>query len=362
MNPFEPDGDPVKAGAPGKIILSGEHAVVYGAPVLAVAVTLRAQCKVRLVPEPVIRLVAQDTGAVASCALTELQPLRQRLDKAWTAWMAQRIAVSALLPRPGDLYFYALALLRERAAGSALDYCGAEITLDSRIPMGSGMGSSAATLAAVLAAAAGACQLTLSRQELYTLTCQAERLQHGCNSSIDPMVTVNGGMVRMGASYREVSTPPPVSNWYLVHSGQPEVSTGQCVAEVRRRFGLSAIWNEFHRIIVGLERAFLCGDTAALKASIKHNHQLLVDIGVVPPTVQSFIKELRSRYNAVGKISGAGAVQGEKAGFLLVHSEHAIADLCRQYGFSFTALRCDLQGVRFLPTSSSARQLAPTCA
>lgn len=45
------DGDVVRVSAPGKLLLLGEHAVVYGFPVVAVALSdLRIQAKIVRVP------------------------------------------------------------------------------------------------------------------------------------------------------------------------------------------------------------------------------------------------------------------------------------------------------------------------
>ncbi len=361
MNPVESSGFAVRAGAPGKIILAGEHAVVYGAPVVALAVAVRAHCEVRALAEPVVRLVLRDPDQMALCAVSGLEPLRNALDRRWASCMTGRMAISCLLAHPGDLYFYALALLREHAPDAVMQDGGAEIVLDSQIPVGSGMGSSAATLAAVLAAVAETFRVNLTRSDLCTMISRAERLQHGCNSSIDPQVTVHGGMVRVGKGYRELREPPSISHWYLVHSGVPDVSTGECVSDVRHRLGSSDIWSEFHQVVTELERAFLGRNTKDLKHYMHQNHQLLVDIGVVPTGVQSFIRELGTRYDAAGKISGAGAVRGEKAGCVLVYSELSISDLCRDYGFSVTRLRCDCQGVRFYPDHARSSVLAASC-
>ncbi|WP_281647824.1 mevalonate kinase [Parendozoicomonas sp. Alg238-R29] len=334
----------MRAIAPGKIIISGEHAVVYGTPALAVAVNIHAHCEVRPVNDAVVHFYLDNYGRLAECTISDLESLRLTIDEAYQAYLLGQRDISSVLARPGDLYLYAIAGLF--SAHDIPRDQGFEIHLKSDIPMRSGMGSSAATVASVLAAVAGYFHVELDKMALFRFTSHTERLQHGCNSTIDPMVTVHGGLVRMENAQVETRQELPELNWYLVNSGEPEVSTGQCVAEVRRRFGKSTIWNEFHSIITGLEQAFLCRDVGALKEYVKRNHQLLVDIGVVPGTVQRFMEDLRSRYNAVGKVSGAGAVYGEKAGFLLVQSDQPVTDLCREYGFPVTRLQCDPHGVR----------------
>ncbi len=334
----------MRAIAPGKIIISGEHAVVYGSPALAVAVNIHATCEVRAIAKPVVHFYLDNYGRLAELPLANLEALRLEIDENYQAYLLGKMAITDVLSRPGQLYLYGIASILN--AHNLPLTSGLEVHLKSDIPMRSGMGSSAATLAAVLAAVAGSYSIALDKQAMFRFISHAERLQHGCNSTIDPMVTVHGGLVRMENAQVQTGEQLPELNWYLVHSGEPEASTGECVAEVRRRFGKSTIWNEFRSIITGFEQAFLCRDVGALKEYMFRNHQLLVDIGVVPDTVQRFIGDLRSRYNAVGKVSGAGAVFGEKAGFLLVQSDEPVYDLCREYDFPVSHLQCDPEGVR----------------
>ena len=252
----------MRAIAPGKIIISGEHAVVYGTPALAVAVNIHSQCEVRPVRDAVVHLYLDDfqrkKGRLAECSLAALECLRHSIDESYQAYLLGQKNICDVLRKPGDLYLYAIVGLIN-ALDIPLDQ-GFEVHLHSEIPMRSGMGSSAATVASVLAAVAGYYGVNLDKAALFRFTSHTERLQHGCNSTIDPMVTVHGGLVRMENAQVETGQSLPELNWYLVNSGEPEVSTGQCVAEVRRRFGKSAIWNEFHNIITGLEQSFLTRD------------------------------------------------------------------------------------------------------
>ena len=334
----------MRSVAPGKIIISGEHSVVYGSPALAVAVNIHANAVIERIEEPGIHLHLDNYGKLASLPLSELEQVRLTIDEAYQHYLLGRCTVDKVLPHAGELYLYAIASLYNSYA-LPLDH-GLDISLKSAIPVRSGMGSSAATVASVLVAVAGYFGVQLDKDSLFRFTSHTERLQHGCASTIDPMVTVHGGLVRVENSQLSRSSELPELNWYLVNTGEPEVSTGQCVAEVRRRFGTSTIWNEFAAIIQGLEQAFLCRDTRALREYVKRNHQLLVDIGVVPDTVQRFISDLKSHYGAAGKISGAGAVHGEKAGFVLVQSDEPVESLCDEYGFSVARLQADPLGAR----------------
>ena len=337
--------------APGKIILSGEHSIVYGSPALAVAVDIYAQAFCNKTTDRIISIEIKNPGLnnghpmLFQRKVDELPLLVHQLDRAYHRFTQGKINICNILEKPTDLYFYAIGLL---LIEQSIPDQGLHITLNLQMPLSSGMGSSSASLAALLYACACFYDHTLSRNKLKENVAFAERLQHGCISQIDPVVSVYGGMVRVETCTVNHTQIPDDSLWYLVNTGIPEVSTGQCVEAVRQRFAKSSIWDEFSTIVRGFEQALLCGDSRALRNYVRRNHQLLVDIGVVPTTVQKFIYALKKHCNAVGKITGAGAISGEKAGFVLVRSELPIHTLCNQFKFSFRQLQPDAQGARLV--------------
>ena len=91
----------------------------------------------------------------------------------------------------------------------------------------------------------------------------------------------------------------------------------------------------------------VAGESLELRESIRENHRLLVEIGVVPEQVSAFVREIEQAGGAA-KICGAGSVVGDAAGVLLVLADEAPVALCKKYGYVVSTLRGDPLGTRLV--------------
>ena len=85
----------------------------------------------------------------------------------------------------------------------------------------------------------------------------------------------------------------------------------------------------------------------ALQKLIRENHQLLVEIGVVPTKAQNFIVDIE-QLNAAAKTSGAGSVAGDNAGVVLVISDEieVIKNICARYNYELIPIQIETRGLR----------------
>lgn len=297
---------------PAKIILSGEHSVVYGAPAIGAPLGLFLRSKWGKRSDGAITLSFQGEEKVLSPSWKDLRARLPEWKERHLKFKSGEIGIREVLTRPEDLAALAMAVFEEKT-GAVLSGLAVEIETD--IPMSSGLGSSSALILnlldglAALSSAPIADKLSVARE--------IEDFQHGLSSGLDlalvegrrPLVFIRGqGIVG------EVKKVPKTLT--LVHSGTPSVSTGQCVAQVRVRFGAeSAIWEKFKACTLEMKKALESEDMITLRRCVSTNQALLEEIGVVPSRVRDFVAACAAR-GIAAKICGAGAVAGEGAGML----------------------------------------------
>jgi mevalonate kinase len=332
------------SSAPGKIILSGEHAVVYGKPALITAVASFVQCEVT--PSLTGGLsFGSDSFATYTTTAEELRSRRIKVLEDWERFGAGQIAIIDVLSRNNELQSLCWAELDADYPDRVSPM--SAVNVSSELPVGCGMGSSAAVCAAALSALAVASDVTLQKQELYQLCLRLERFQHGTPSGADPYIAVHGGSVLFEKDGGATPVGLPAVPLHIVQTGQPAATTGEAVSEVRGTHGNSPIWDQFASITKRLSESIRAGDSAETIRSIRENHRLLVEIGVVPKRVQEFVDDVESTGGAA-KISGAGTIRGDAAGAVLVCTQHVPDELCDEYGYSMSRMKGEPDGVRVL--------------
>jgi mevalonate kinase len=328
------------ARAPGKLILCGEHAVVYGQPALAMAIDRYTECSALPGDDDTAHLTLYDINHSSAWSAELLHQHGQEILKRYDLFQQGRLDIRRVAQRSSDAPAYMMDLVRRQSP----TWHPCRLDVHSTIPIGSGMGSSAALLASMALALLHLYGLKYKTADLLELVLAGERMYHGHPSGIDPYVTIHGGMIRFQEGE---ATPCPVlsSPMYLVHTGKPENSTGECVQHVRRLYGQSTIWPAFGEVCQELETAIINAQHTALREAIRRNHRLLVQLGVVPAQVQEFIMKIEEAGGAA-KISGAGAISGTAGGMVLVFSDQPPDELCRLYGFPLLTIRTDEHGCR----------------
>jgi mevalonate kinase len=270
---------PIVARAPGKCILFGEHAVVRGQPEVLLAIDLYTQVAVR--PSPEWRLNGHP-GPVS-----DHKYLQSALAELW--------------PK-----------------GNPLD-----VTVVSRIPKASGMGSSAAfvaSLAAALGAARGGVDRATLAQEAFTI----ERTAQGVGSPGDTSAATAGGYLTLNTEVAAMGDPlwsvhadgqrwtirrigDPGWVWVVAYSGLPK-ATGPRVRAVGERFaspeGPELLW-QFSEVAEAGLRAMANDDGLETGRLLDENQELLRKVGVSHPRLEALIEAARPA--ALGaKITGAG--------------------------------------------------------
>lgn len=338
----------MKAIAPGKLILSGEHAVVYGRPALAMAIDRSAT--VRLSPEEgdadgEVSFDLSDLGQQERFTVRALRDFHQRIAKNYRAFLEGELGIREVLRKPVELFEYAFITLLDGLHLKVQNRL--HVRLQSNIPMGCGMGSSAASILSMLRAAGHYFRVEFRPDWYYAYSLEAEKMQHGYPSGVDSYISLHGGaaVFQDGTAERIPLPRMPIA---LVNTGTPATTTGECVAEVRRRHGPDdPIWREFERTTRAMESALRADDREAAAEAVRMNHRLLSALGVVPARVQDFIRQVEELGGAA-KICGAGACAGDAAGIVLVCGAVPPGPLAAAYGYTLEPVRGEPLGVRIV--------------
>ncbi len=276
------------ASAPGKIILFGEHFVVRGARSLVSAVSLRVRVSLSETRGGAIRVRSPAVGLDARISTESLEPSDERL-----APIARLIA-----------------FLRDEYGFSVLPH---EAVVESEIPVGAGLGSSASLAAAYALAYTALHGAPLGRDDLVRASYEAEKVAHGRPSGVDNTVAVVGGtlLYRRGEGFRRVDVRLPEGSALLVVDSGVSRSTRRAVEDVLAR--AEATWRAAEHIyraadeIVDLAlEAFRRGDARLLGELMDLNQGLLNAMGASSEVIESIVFEAR-RAGAYGaKLTGAG--------------------------------------------------------
>jgi len=339
----EERGRKIKIAAPGKLILSGEHAVIYGQPALAMAVNRYVTATVTRETVSQVLFDLSDLSHHSRLSYDALHLLKEKIKQKYYRFIRGDYSIRDVLQKPFELAQFAMGVLAE-SLNLTLPQ-GVKIQVQSDLPMGCGMGSSAATIISVMQAISNCMQLQIPQEKLFKLALEAENMQHGHSSGLDLRVALQGGCLYMQGQEVELRSIPDMP-MYLVNTGTPATTTGQCVEKVSPLFESIQLRNEFAAVTKFMDKALQARSWQDMQEAIQRNHELLVHIGVVPEKVQNFISSIESAGGAA-KICGSGAVSGNAGGAVLVVTEdkHLVSSLTTRHGYNVIPISGESRGV-----------------
>lgn len=272
--------------APAKIILSGEHAVVYGKPALITALDLRLSVT-----------VAVSNRAHESEALAKIRALaadylrRKRMNHRDTATYRAHIK--------------------------------------SKIPSGRNLGSSAAL--SVAASAAYLHALTdrePTREMINAVAYEAEKHFHGNPSGADNSTSCFGGLIYYRKEFEflkhisalHAKLPDAIaSHLLIIQTGKPKESTAEMVAAVGRKYNespdvMEAAMNAIERATKKMTLAITGENPTLFAEAVVENQKQLEVIGVISERAKEILVSLAPY--GVGKVTGGGGIQAGSGNLL----------------------------------------------
>jgi len=264
----------VKVSAPGKLILSGEHAVVYGYPALVAAVNKRLSVNERL-------------------------------------------------------------------------------EIKSDIPVGCGMGSSAAYAVAISTIKLG----DLDKEKINEMAYELEKKQHGNPSGADNTVCTYGGFlwyrkeVEGFKIFSQIEQKRSALELLVHNTGKPQELTGEMVSYVGELYKNSP--KKISMILQDIEKMtrdflkFLMGQEINLLELLKENERCLEELGVVSESTKKLVRDIE-KIGGAAKVSGAGGKQGASGIILIYHPDmEKLRHFLSRRGREVMHVKLGEEGVRY---------------
>jgi mevalonate kinase len=320
--------------------------VVYGQPALAIAVNRFAETSIQPQLSKLVSFHLLNFRYKDSFTIQTLQTVKNRLIDQYRSFLNGECGIKEVLQTPFELALFAFINMFDHFNARLMD--GLNIRTHSDIPIGCGMGSSAAVILSVLCAIVSYFKMPFERDHYLTLGYEAEKLQHGFPSGLDLYISLYGGSVHFQQNQKTHFVFPQVP-MLIVNTGTPLVTTGQCVEQVKKHFEHDVIWDDFKAVTQAMYQALQNDQLSEIQRCVRENHRLLVKIGVVPFTVQRFIRDIEIAGNAA-KICGAGAVSGEEGGIVLIVGDNndQIQSICQRYGYKISPVQLESKGLRLV--------------
>ncbi len=271
----------VSAQAPGKIILFGEHAVVYGRPAIAVPV---AQVNVLVTVE------AAGGGVTVES--------RERGRQTAMGDLADDDPLAAIISR-------ALRSL------DIPDSPNIKITIESTLPIAGGLGSGAAVSTAIARALAKYFGRELAAPQISAMVYEVEKIHHGTPSGIDNTVIAFEQPVYYVRPHVIETFSVPVPFRLAIADTGIASPTKIAVGDVRQAWEADKAKYEslFDRCgdIAKQARALIeRGQPGELGALMNENHKVLREMGVSCAELEALVSAALEGGAAGAKLSGAG--------------------------------------------------------
>lgn len=306
----------ISYSAPAKIHLMGEHSVVHGKPALLAAINKRITVSIsdskisnednKVIPENLQRII-EDT------------------------------------------------IKAERKISSIPTY---STSISSNIPVGLGLGSSAAMSAAFTASLLTFLEIKFDNALLFKIAYEGEKLFHGNPSGGDLAVSIEGGLLYFRKEFEFLKSfshlPFPISKniqpFVIINSGKPDESTLEMVKNVgqlkkENPEKINAIFEDQELQTKNLVLSLKEGDEDLLINSIKSGEVNLEKLNVVSGSAKKIIREIEE-IGGAAKISGGGGIKNGSGMLLCYHNDlEKLKDFFTKNNLQFEIIKIVKSGI-----------------
>ena len=269
-----------KASAPGKVILFGEHFVVYGVKAILCAIDKRITVSAEKTKERKISITS-------NIGKLELE---------------KNISLSEINSPLKPFYFLANKIIKNHDAGI-------EIIVESDIPLGVGLGSSSACCVAGAAAISRLFSNT-TKEEILKLAIEAEKTIFQNTSGADCTVCTYGGIMEYDKEngFTTIESQP---NFHLVIANSNIEHSTEVIVEKVREFKekneieFSTLCNNESKLVDDVLKEIKENNIKEIGNRVTQNQEYLEKIGISNDKLRDMIK-IGKNGSFGAKITGAG--------------------------------------------------------
>jgi len=301
----------ISVSAPAKSILVGEHSVVYNRPAIAF---------------PVNQLQAKTT------IIANIDGLPDEI-----VFSAPDIDFYANYFDLPNSHPYKIAVNNLKKEAGIGNYPASNIYIHSKIPIASGLGSSAAIAVSLIKGLSNFIGLQLSKQKLADFAYQMETHYHGTPSGIDNTVIDYNQPIffTKGKGFHPIL--PKNNLMILIANSGIQGKTKEAVLGVKTRWEnnkrkYEAIFDRIGELVENAEQSIRNGDVITLGKLMSENHQLLIEIGVSTKELDSMV-EIALESGAYGAKLSGGGLGGNMIALSSPNFIEIIADNLQRKGF-----------------------------
>ena len=269
-----------KASAPGKVILFGEHFVVYGVKAILCSINKR------------VTVTAEKTSERKISINSEIGNLILEPNK----------LISEINSPLKPFYYLANKAIKNQDTGI-------EIKINSEIPLGAGLGSSSACCVAGAAAIFRLFE-DVSKEKILELAIEAERTIFENTSGADCTVCTYGGIIEYGKKqgFKKIEDEPNfqlvIANSNIEHSTESMVS-GVKTFVIKNKEKFSKLLNQESKLVEDVLKLLKENNPETLGEKINQNQKYLETIGISNNQLKKMI-EIGQKTSFGAKITGSG--------------------------------------------------------
>lgn len=303
----------VTSSSPAKVILFGEHAVVYGYPALVSSIGLYSKI------------------TIGNNKKLNIDP-----------------------PSAKDFIQKALNIIGNRFNLQDLKL---KVSLNSEIPIGCGLGSSASVAVSLSAAFIKFYQQIYSMKLVDNLAYEIEKLSHANPSGVDIAICTNGGLLwyRKESEYLKVFCKIKPKNqlldFYLINTGRSIESTKEmvlAVGDLRKKNPkkVDLVFKNIESVTRGVLRNINGEENSSISDLIKDNERCLEEIKVVSLSTSLLINKIK-KIGGAAKVSGGGGLKGPSGIILVYHPDkEKLIDFVRKKNLAIIDTKFGVKGVQ----------------